>query len=267
MPVRELFIHQNKVPVTVEKSKRLRSVSMRISPQGLLVRGPTSLTEEEIQQFIREKERWISRHWTRFSLEGQRRAKAIEEKRLFFYGKPYRLVLSLEEKPIPLRERVHFSGNQLVLHIEQSKEKDWQKELREWFLFQAKVVIGKRLAEIAQHLRCQYGTVTIRDQKTRWGSCSSRKNLSFNWRLVAMPPKVLDYVIIHELCHLKEMNHSSKFWSAVGQIIPDYMVHRQWLKEHGKEMTYILDEDFLPGQQGENPLPSKRGSGKGKRNG
>ena len=77
------------------------------------------------------------------------------------------------------------------------------------------------------------GRVTIRNQKTRWGSCSSEGNLNFHWKLVLMPPEVLDYVVVHELAHRKEMNHSRKFWAEVKNVLPDYEKRRKWLKEFG----------------------------------
>ena len=73
----------------------------------------------------------------------------------------------------------------------------------------------------------------IAGQKTRWGSCSSNKTLSFNWKLMLAPPKVLDYVVVHEICHLREMNHSPRFWALVESLMPDYKQQRKWLKENG----------------------------------
>ena len=82
-----------------------------------------------------------------------------------------------------------------------------------------------------------YTSITIRDQKSRWGSCSSRGTLSFNYRLVFAPPAVLDYVVVHELCHLTHMNHSKDFWNMVASVMPDYKTYKNWLKEHGQELT------------------------------
>lgn len=82
-----------------------------------------------------------------------------------------------------------------------------------------------------------YTSITIRDQKTRWGSCSSRGTLSFNYRLIFAPPRVLDYVVVHELCHLTHMNHSRDFWNMVASVMPDYKVYKNWLKEHGHELN------------------------------
>jgi len=93
-----------------------------------------------------------------------------------------------------------------------------------------------------------YTSITIRDQKSRWGSCSSRGTLSFNYRLIFAPPKVLDYVVVHELCHLTHMNHSKDFWNMVEQIMPEYKVHKTWLREHGQELNLItyLEKQGIP---------------------
>lgn len=82
-----------------------------------------------------------------------------------------------------------------------------------------------------------YARITIRDQKTRWGSCSSTGTLSFNYRLMFAPLRVLDYVVVHELCHLTHMNHSREFWSLVASVQPDYKIYRRWLREHGRELN------------------------------
>lgn len=100
----------------------------------------------------------------------------------------------------------------------------------------ARAVIGQRVSYFAAKMGVTYGRISIRDQKTRWGSCSGRGNLNFNWKLVLMPPEVLDYVVVHELAHRKQMNHSPLFWAEVGRVLPDYESRRRWLKEHGKEV-------------------------------
>ena len=80
-----------------------------------------------------------------------------------------------------------------------------------------------------------YGSITVREQKTRWGSCSAKGNLNFNWKLVLMPEEILDYVVVHELAHRLQMNHSTEFWDEVEKILPDYRKRRQWLKENGQK--------------------------------
>ena len=82
-----------------------------------------------------------------------------------------------------------------------------------------------------------YGRVTVRDQRSRWGSCSAKRNLNFNWKLILAPPECLEYVVIHELSHLKVFNHSAAFWEEVRIRMPDYDIWRKWLKRHGRELN------------------------------
>ena len=96
----------------------------------------------------------------------------------------------------------------------------------------AKTVLQEKVEYFAKKAGVTYGTVTIRKQKTIWGSCSSCGNLSFNCLLMLAPDKVQDYVVIHELCHRKQMNHSDKFWKEVSRLMPDYKNYRKWLKDH-----------------------------------
>ena len=96
--------------------------------------------------------------------------------------------------------------------------------------------IPERVRHFAPLVGVTYGGITIRNQHTRWGSCSSKGNLNFNCLLMLTPDHVIDYVVVHELCHRLEMNHSARFWSQVEQVLPDYRQSLQWLKEHGQEL-------------------------------
>ena len=92
------------------------------------------------------------------------------------------------------------------------------------------------LMEIAGQLGVDYGRITVRCQTSRWGSCSAKGNLNFNWKLIMAPPQVLDYVVIHELCHLIEFNHSPRFWGLVCAQMPEYLDWKKWLDRHGSEL-------------------------------
>ena len=96
--------------------------------------------------------------------------------------------------------------------------------------------IRERIYAFAPKICTDFKRVTIRDQKTRWGSCSSKHNLNFNWKLIQAPPEALDYVVIHELCHLIEFNHSRRFWKLVEEQMPEYEAWKKWLKDHGNEL-------------------------------
>lgn len=108
-------------------------------------------------------------------------------------------------------------------------------EIKE-FANRAKNIISDRVEYYAKHMGVAYGRITIRNQVTRWGSCSAKGNLNFNCLLVLCPSDVLDYVVVHELCHLKEMNHSKKFWAEVEKVCPDYEKHKKWLRDNGGQL-------------------------------
>ena len=114
---------------------------------------------------------------------------------------------------------------QARIHLDAAQE----KELRE----RAKSVLAQRTAYFARQIGVTYGRITVRDQKTRWGSCSQTGNLNFNFRLILAPSEVLDYVVVHELCHRRQMNHSAQFWQEVAQVLPDYRERKAWLTENG----------------------------------
>lgn len=97
-------------------------------------------------------------------------------------------------------------------------------------------VIPVKVKHYANLMQVQYGRITIRNQKTRWGSCSGKGNLNFNCLLMLAPDEVVDYVVIHELCHLLEMNHSKAFWGQVEKVMPEYKTYKKWLKDHGNEI-------------------------------
>lgn len=101
----------------------------------------------------------------------------------------------------------------------------------------AREVFTNRVSYYHQFTGGNFTSITIRDQKSRWGSCSSRGTLSFNYRLIFAPAGALDYVVVHELCHLTHMNHSKDFWNMVASVMPDYKQYKDWLREHGRELT------------------------------
>ncbi len=97
----------------------------------------------------------------------------------------------------------------------------------------AREILSSSVEYWSSQMGVRYGRIAIREQRTRWGSCSQKGNLNFNWKLVLAPPEVRDYVVIHELCHLSHLNHSKEFWARVGKFCPEYKIQRRWLRENG----------------------------------
>ena len=140
-----------------------------------------------------------------------------------------------------IRAFVESKSSWLAKHL-QKKEEDMESLQEEGtFTVQemkrlvelSKQIIPEKVAYYARLMGVTYGRITIRKQKTRWGSCSREGNLKFNCLLLMAPPEVLDYVVVHEISHRLEMNHSARFWAQVEKVIPDYREPRKWLKEHG----------------------------------
>lgn len=136
-------------------------------------------------------------------------------------------------------DRMHMeikNGMCILTLAEPNDEEQVRAALKAQLAKLALVRIREKLNIYAPIIGVNYNRVTIRDQKSRWGSCSSKHNLNFNWKLIMAPPEALEYVVIHELCHLIEFSHSPKFWSLVGKHMPEYEYWKKWLKEHGSEL-------------------------------
>ena len=154
------------------------------------------------------------------------RPKCFQDGENFYYlGRGYPLESSKRLKP-PLILNSTFS-------LAESARKDAAQVFKEWYRERCREVVTARAIFHAQRLSLRYQNIRITSARTRWGSCSSKGNLNFSWRLVMAPCEVIDYVVVHELCHLKEPNHSKKYWSRVAAAMPDYRSHRNWLKDNG----------------------------------
>lgn len=142
----------------------------------------------------------------------------------------------IEDKQEWIRHHVKLSDerkrNQKIIRMTAEERENYKKE--------ARTVITRLCRIYSEQMGVVYGKITIREQKTRWGSASSRGNLNFNWKLILMPRKVLEYVVVHELAHLKVMNHSPAFYQTVAQYMPDYEQPKKWLSIHGAEYNIHL---------------------------
>lgn len=141
-----------------------------------------------------------------------------------------------------VRQKEDWVLRQLARFERQQKEQSDAEHLplsdkdRARYVSIARDIFTRKTAYYARIMGVSYGRITIREQKTRWGSCSSKGNLNFNWRLILAPEEVLDYVVVHELAHRREMNHSKAFYAVVESVLPDYRQARRWLRDHGDSL-------------------------------
>jgi predicted metal-dependent hydrolase len=207
---------------------RRKTIALIIERDGrLIVRAPMRTRQEAIQRFIQQKESWIRRTQERFKARWSAHPprQYLEGESFLYLGAAQVLHVVDEKKPeLCLADGFRLAGK--ARHIAPLLFKRWYQR-------QAHHVIPARVEELARQHGYSYARVRISSARTRWGSCSSKGTLSFSWRLVMAPPPVIDYVILHELAHLKIHNHSPKFWSRVAQLVPDYREHKKWLEQNG----------------------------------
>lgn len=185
---------------------------------------PISYSQERLENLIYEKRHWINKTLSR--LKNNSKEIKLSQNEILLFGEIYEFVLdeSLNDKILTYNNSKSIKSN-YNLPEKKSLLLNWYKHL-------AKKYIPMKASELANKHDFKFERLFIRDQKTKWGTCSAKKNISFNWRLVRCPDFVIEYLIVHELSHLREMNHSKKFWAEVEKIIPDYKRAKKWLLEY-----------------------------------
>ena len=219
----------------LKQSYRIRGIRLEIRHDtGLTVVVPRNYKQGQVQDILQKKTDWILRH-----LPG---------------NKPVQMPLF--NKEVDHGEKISYMGNRVELIVISSGSKTSSAELRDrrlyinlngghenivkvlekWYRSQAALVFTAKADIHKETMGLRYKNILIRGQKTRWGSCSHTGNLSLNWKLLLAPEPVIDYVIIHELAHLKHMNHSQRFWDFVARYCPDWKKYRKWLATHEDEL-------------------------------
>ena len=191
-----------KIPEYKLVRSRRKTVALHVDDSAtLVVRAPRLLPKTFIDSIIHKRRRWILDAQKR--REGEREHNILKEGRVYFRG------MSIPT-PVPTAQ------------------------LEEWLKREAKTLIYRRVAELAMLHKYEFERVRVSGAKTRWGSCSSKNNINISWKLIMAPGHILDYVILHELAHLKHMNHSKAFWGQVEKSCDHYDDSRKWLKKHGR---------------------------------
>jgi predicted metal-dependent hydrolase len=234
---RSISLSQGPLDYTLRVSGRARRVRLVIQPGGALeVVAPPGAPLTRVEAALREHEAWIIRTRARMSrvTPAAPPEPLVEGRLLPCAGRQLRLSLRAGSREGHFQARL--ADDHLTLTLPHADEALARAALERWYRRRAQVVIAERLALWNAHYSYAWTRVAIKEQKTRWGSCSRRGSLNFNWRLLLAPLPVLDYVVIHELCHLKEPNHAPRFWALVAQTCPDYRERRDWLRQHGHEL-------------------------------
>ena len=224
------------VEYIIKVSNRAKYLRLQVGGDtGLVVIVPKGFELKNLEDILYKKQNWIldKLDHTARVVENKKEFQQENGWRVFYGGVEYEVETRVGARIGP--DVVFEDGKMIVIIPEEDKQFfDVRIFLGYWFRYQARLLINKRVLVLSEKLKLSFNNVFIKDQKTRWGSCSEQKNLNFNWRLVMAPLAVLDYVVVHELMHLLELNHSKRFWALVEGVCPDYKAHRDWLKNKGK---------------------------------
>lgn len=209
---------------TLIRSRR-RSLSIEVTHQAqVIVRAPLHAQEDYIIKFTHSKSGWIEKQIAK--MQKYKTRKYAEGEEFLYLGNPYKLHIG-NYKQIHIADTLNFP-NFLEFRI--------KEELSKWYINQAKDLIKERVKHHSTIMQTQYKDIAFSDTKSKWGSCAPDNALQFNWRLIMSPLLVIDYVVVHELTHTQEKNHSRIFWKKVEQYKPAYKQYKKWLEENSRKM-------------------------------
>jgi hypothetical protein len=210
---------------------RRRSLSLQVTDDGkVIARIPLRASQDQLEQFVRQHQRWIVARQN----EARRRRQLVVQRQyqpgeqLLYLGASYAL-RHVETSPDPV-----FFDPVGVFCLRASCHPHAATHFEDWYREAARIHFTERVAAFAHRYDFDVNQVKISNAKQRWGSCSEQGNLNFSWRLLMAPRAVVDYVIIHELAHLEELNHSPEFWRRVTIMQPNHPAQRRWLHENGQ---------------------------------
>ncbi len=214
-----ITIGETTIACHVEYSRRGK-VSIQMESNGLLtIKAPNGTAEADIVRLVQNHGEWIQEQQSRMA----RRRPLPETREYDDYGT---FMYLGKEHPL-----------QSLIDVTNADEEELRSRLKRYYFTSCKRIIQERMAPYLRELRVKPASIDIVESTTRWGSCSSDRKLTFNYRLAMAPVEVIDYVIVHELCHLFHMNHDRSFWRKVGGLMPDYKEKEKYLAQYGRYMT------------------------------
>ncbi len=218
------------ITYTLKRSNKRRSIGLRIDDRGLTVSMPLRASEKWLHSVLNEKADWVVEKLGSWQSRKSPPVQWRDGEQIDFRGEKFtlRIIPSLFDSPAQLRRE------QLHLYVrDHANEMHIEKMVTHWYRQEAMQVFSECVAHYAPLLQVAPRQVLLANARTQWGSCTSRGVVRLNWQLVKMPLHLIDYVVVHELAHLIEMNHSAAFWSVVGSVLPDYARCRSELRSYG----------------------------------
>jgi predicted metal-dependent hydrolase len=218
----------------IRSRRRKKTLSIQVERDGtVLVRVPLRAVQTDIDRFLKEKNQWLLKTIGRQQQNHDRQPRAfIPGERFDYLGASYPLEIGERDDP---GDALTFTGSEFLLRRDALGGVRVLFHL--WYQKQARVHLEERVRRFSGLLGLSPAGVAVHNARSRWGSCSPENRMRFTWRLILAPTEVIDYVVVHELCHMKIRNHSRDYWRLVQSVLPDHKKRRAWLKDHGHLLT------------------------------
>ena len=220
--------------IDIKRTLTLKTITIKVKAGRVIIKVPFFINNNLIEQLVNKKLSWIKKQLNILSkfLPFEKKLYVNDEKFLYL-GKYYKLKILKNKK-----YSVNIEGDFLQVNVKNELNiLKVKKLLKEWFHEKSFIYFKKETHNYAKINNLKINSVKVREYKARWGSCSNKGDISFNWRLIMAPPKIIEYVIIHELMHIKEHNHSPKYWNYVKSLYPNINEAKEWLMYNGQTLN------------------------------
>lgn len=241
--MQSITIGNTVVEYDIVKTDR-KSIGIIVEPEkGVIVRSPKKLSEEKIKEVIQKKSSWILEKLDKVNEVKPKPSprEFLSGEKLPYLGRRYRLKVNQKENIKKVKVKLYrgkfYIYYPATITNESERREAIKEELIKWYRKHADIKLKERVNKYKKQIGEEPNLVRVKKQKKRWGSCSSKGNLNFNLKIIMAPMSIVDYIVIHELAHLKYSNHSKEFWGLVETIIPDYEERQEWLRINGRRLT------------------------------
>ena len=222
--------------ILIERTKRKRTISLQVKDNKLIIKAPRTVSRKNLDEVIQKKQKWIQqRAILSFEEQKLRNRKFIDNEKFYFRGNHYRLSLNFGKK-----EDVRIVDGRLLVTCKDDRpihSKNVKSLIEDFYINESVKILNTRTNEFAKKIKVQPTGITVKNYVSKWGSCTSKNKISYNWRIIMAPDNIIDYLIVHELSHIIEPNHSKNFWYQVGNYCKDFQKKRKWLRENGHKLV------------------------------
>lgn len=234
-----LEIGNTKVQYELVTSDRKKTIELVIDfNKGFTVKAPKGMTKEEIIKNLHRKEKWIINNLDKMSdiLKNETNKEFVSGEKFLLRGRRYALKVTKSKKDLP---SLDFNKSKFLAVVpSQLKEEQYATILRPLFVQfykrKAEKIINERMKKYIKYFKTEPKQIVVTELKNKWGSCSKNNQIRYNWRIVLAKTSIIDYMVVHELCHMVQKNHSDKYWKEVKRILPDYEKSKSWLRENSE---------------------------------